>query len=382
MDTRNVMNMETQSLYSVPQGVQTRWATAENIDAVKGKGGAAKGGRKGAPAIRNVLPGSTHTLAQAKGTSGVVRRIWITVSDRTPTMLRGLRLDIYWDGASHPAVSVPLADFFGHVLGKMVPFNSALLSSPEGKSCNCYIPMPFRSGMKITVTNETDKTIEMLFYEVNFTVGDPIGDDAMYFHAYWNREAHTVMRRDYQILPKVEGRGRYLATTFGVIANMAVYGRSWWGEGEVKVYLDGDDELPTLCGTGTEDYIGAAWGQGRFDHLYQGCHLADDVRFWYGFYRQHIPDPIYFEKDIRLTIHQIGCWDPVSKAFLYHEQTPVYAPGAELVRVDLSKEGNTPRYDIYERNDDDWSSCAYFYLDRPENDLPALLPLNDRIFRL
>ncbi len=365
-------------LFVAPQGIETRWATAENVFGVKGEGGTVNRGRKGLPAIRDVAPGSQHTLAEVTGVSGIVRRIWITINSRNAKMLRGLRLDFYWDGASRPAASVPIGDFFGHVLGCMATFQSALLSSPEGRSFNCYIPMPFRKGMKITLTNETADNLEMLFFEVDYTIGDSLGDDALYFHAYWSRQQHTTMQQDYELLPKVQGRGRLLATTIGVIANMRSYGHSWWGEGEVKVYLDGDHELPTLCGTGTEDYIGTGWCQGRFDNLYQGCQLADDAKFWYGLYRQHIPDPIYFARDIRMTIQQIGCWDPNSKAYLYHAQTPIYATGAGRVRLDLSQANNKQSYGLFERENDDWSSCAYFYLDRPENDLPGLAPVSER----
>ncbi|MBI5724776.1 MAG: DUF2961 domain-containing protein [Planctomycetes bacterium] len=369
-------------LFAAPNGVATRWATAENPLGQKGKGGAANAGRKGAACIENLAPGDSYTLAEAKGSSGVVRRIWITISDRIPKILRGLRLDFYWDGASRPAVSVPLGDFFGHVLGRMVKFQSALLSSPEARSFNCYIPMPFRKGMKITVTNESDQKLGALYHEISYTLGDPLDDDAMYFHACWRREARTTMQKDFHILPKVEGRGRFLASMLGVIANTELYFQSWWGEGEVKVYLDGDKELPTLCGTGTEDYIGTGWGQGVYDHLYQGCHFAIPEKLWYGFYRQHVPDPIYFAKDIRVVIQQIGCWDPRSKANLYHAETPIYRAGPGLKKVNLSKAAKAKPHGLYERKDDDWSSCAYFYLDRPENDLPALAPPARRIEKL
>jgi len=108
----------------------------------------------------------------------------------------------------------------------------------------------------------------------------------------------------------VQGRGRFLGVNVGVIANTETYFKSWWGEGECKIFLDGDAEFPTLCGTGTEDYIGTAWGQGQYAHLYQGCHLADSQNFQYNFYRYHIVDPVYFQKDICFTMHQIGCWGP------------------------------------------------------------------------
>ena len=171
------------------------------------------------------------------------------------------------------------------------------------------------------------------------------------------------MQQDFEILPKVGGVGRYLGVNVGVIADKERYFKSWWGEGEVKVYLDGDTEHPTLSGTGTEDYIGTAYGQGQYSNLYQGCHLADEEKMRYGFYRLHVPDPVYFHKEARVTIQQIG-YAPASQAF-DRAAAPVYAAGAGLVERPKKTNG------LFERQDD-WSSCVYFYLDKPENGLPAL----------
>jgi len=189
------------------------------------------------------------------------------------------------------------------------------------------------------------------------------------------------MQKDYHILPKLSGKGRFLGTNIGVIANMKLYFKAWWGEGEVKIYLDGDKEFPTLCGTGTEDYIGTGWGQGQYAHLYQGCHIADHDNFQYCFYRYHIPEPVYFHKDIRVTIQQIGCWTPDSKPLIYAAGTKIVQQHEEgLVEVDLSP-SNPNEYGGFERQDD-WSSCAYFYLDSPENQLPELDPVEKRVVGL
>ena len=361
-------------LFTHQPGVQPRWATAENP---KGeKGGACRGddGRKRAPCLRDLQPGETRILAEAKRTSGTVRRIWVTFGERSPKMLRGLRLEMYWDGAKTPAVSVPIGDFFGQALGRMVTFQNALFSSPEGRSFNCCVPMPFRKGMKIVVTNETDTNVAMFFYEVDYTIGDKHGADALYFHAHWRRENPTAFRRDYEFLPTVKGRGRYLGVTVGVIGNTGTYFKSWWGEGEVKVYLDGDTKHPTLCGTGTEDYIGTGWGQGQYATPFQGCHVADWDRMQYGFYRLHLPDPVWFDRDCRVTIQQIGCWDPGTSA-------QMHGTGLKLKLgdepVDLAKAVAAKGYGLFERQDD-WSSCAYFYLDQPTSSLPRLAPVADR----
>lgn len=141
-------------LYVVPDGVETRWASPENPKGEKGKAGQANAGRKGRPCLP-LKPRERVVLAEARRTSGTVRRIWMTIGDRSPRMLRGLRLDCYWDGAKRPAVSAPLGDFFGTGLGRMAKFQSALFTSPEGRSFNSFVPMPFRTGMKIVLTNES-----------------------------------------------------------------------------------------------------------------------------------------------------------------------------------------------------------------------------------
>ncbi len=364
------------SLFVFPEGVQTRWASAENWKGEKGVAGQANAGRKGSPCF-GLKAGESKVLAEVTGSSGTVRRIWITISERTPALLRGLRLSMYWDGADKPAVSAPLGDFFCHGLGRMATFQSALFSSPEGRSFNCYIPMPFRTGLKIEVHNESDVDLGALFYDVDYTLGDKHGDDVLYFHAYYRRENPTQLQHDYEFLPKVEGRGRFLGVNAGIIADTKRYVESWWGEGEVKVYLDGDSQFPTLCGTGTEDYIGTGWGQGQFANLYQGCHLADHDNLQFCFYRFHVPDPIYFSKDIRVTIQQLGCWSPETKPKMHALGNPIYKGGPGLEALDFSESGKTGPYGLFER-EDDWSSCAYFYLDKPVNDLPPIDPVSKR----
>jgi hypothetical protein len=359
-------------LFSLPPDIETRWATFENPTGERGGACLGNDGRKRAPCTV-LKAGAALTLAEASGRSGTVRRIWITIPDRSGKMLRGVRLDMYWDGAATPAVSAPLGDFFGHALGRMATFQSALFSCPEGRSFTGCIPMPFRTGMKIVLTNESD--IVGLYYEVDYTLGDAHGPETLYFHAHWRREAKTAMQRDFEFLPRITGRGRYLGVNFGVVADTGLYFKSWWGEGEVKIYLDGDTTHPTLCGTGTEDYIGTGWGQGQYANLYQGCHLADGELMQYGFYRLHIPDPVYFRREIRATIQQIGCCD-------VNTCTQMRDAGLQLVhgdaRVDMDKTIADKGYALFERQDD-WSSCAYFYLDRPENNLPALAPVAERI---
>lgn len=360
-----------QSLYELPEGVETRWASGENPTAQRGGGGRANGGRKGSPVVV-VKAGESRVLAEASGTSGTVRRIWMTFPDRSPRMLRGLRLDMYWDGAKSPAVSAPVGDFFGVGLGQTATFQSALFSNPEGRSFNSFVPMPFRTGMKIVMTNESGEDVNDLFYDVDYTVGDRHAAGVLYFHAHFRRENPTRIQQDYEILPRVEGRGRYLGTNVGVIVNQEEYFNTWWGEGEIKIYLDGDRELPTLVGTGTEDYIGTAWGQGQYANLYQGSPVADERAMRWCFYRYHVPDPVYFRADVRVTMQQIGYLADHSRGGLVRAGRKLYNAGPGLVEKDLKTDGK------FERSDD-WSSCAYFYLDRPESNLPPLAPAAKRI---
>jgi hypothetical protein len=364
----------TQALYVVPDGVETRWASPENPTGERGKGASTQGGRKGS-AFWPLKAGEQRTLAEVKSGSGMVRRIWMTLNDRSPAMLRGLRLDMFWDGAKQPAVSVPLGDFFGIGLGNLVPFQSAIFSSPEGRSFNASVPMPFQNGMRIVLTNESGKDQPQVYYDIDYTLGDKHPPGTLYFHAHFRRENPTQLQRDYEILPHVTGKGRYLGTNIGVIVDGQRYGESWWGEGEVKVYLDGDQQLPTLAGTGTEDYIGTGYGQGAYSHLYQGSPVADHGRQRYAFYRYHVNDPVYFRKEIRVTLQQIGYIAGKDGAPAKPLLPPIYGAGEGLKELDLGRLQNS---NLFERADD-YSSCAYFYLDRAESGLPALAAVADRI---
>jgi len=360
-------------LFKAPKGVETRWSSFENLKGLKGAATKGDDGRKRRP-CSSLKPGESYVIAEHKGSSGVVRRIWITIRERSVGTLRGIRLDCYWDGAKTPAVSAPLGDFFCQSLGKAYAFSNELFSSPEGRSFLCFVPMPFKKSMKIVVSNEGDVDAQAFYYDVDYTLGDEFGD-SLYFHSHWRRENPTVEGKDFEFLPKVEGKGRLLGVNFGVASNTKLYQKIWWGEGEVKVYLDGDKELPTLCGSGTEDYIGTGWGQGKYSLPFSGCPLADWERMEYGFYRLHIPDPIYFSKDARAAIQQIGCCGP---EFLPQLDWAGLKLRLGEEKMDLKRRYEIKTHTLFERHDD-WSSCVYFYLDKPENALPALAPVAERV---
>ena len=369
-------------LYSMPRG-QTRWASFENPTAKKGAAGWENHGAKGHPADRIPAGGTVSLLEYAEG-PGVIHRIWATLRDRSPRMLRSLVIRCYWDGATRPAVEAPFGDFFC-CGSQLKPFENEWFSSPEGRSFNAYIPMPFAKSASITVTNESDVDQPDLFYDVNLTALDKPVADALYFHTHWRRMKHTVPGEDFELLPRVEGRGRLLGTSVVVNADPA-YGTHWWGEGEVKAYIDGDTTLPTLCGTGTEDYIGTGWGQGEYSHRYQGCTLADAALRRWVFYRLHAVDPIWFSRDIRFTIQSMGGAFAEEVRELLEKQTPcipVTGPidGSTPVATFLYKTGRPlpeKGWINYFRSDD-YAATTWFYLDRAENELPKIAPVAERV---
>jgi hypothetical protein len=371
------------------QDIETRWNSFENPTSGKGTGGSENKGAKGHP-YDYLKAGESKELMNVNG-SGIITRMWFTIRERSPQMLRSLKIEMFWDGAENPAVSAPFGDFFGNGLGLMAAHENALFANPEGRSFICHIPMPFKTGAKVVITNEGSTDLTMLFYDINFVQTKSWNPENLYFHCYWNRDTATTPGIDYTILPRTEGKGRFLGVSFGVMAN-PLYEKSWWGEGEVKMYLDGDGDLPTLVGTGTEDYIGTAWGQGPFINQYSGCPVADTEKDRWGFYRFHIPDPVMFSSDIRVTIHAMGGnMKPVVIEML--------EKGVPLIPVTLQNRDSFLRLmDMDQPVDlknpelidgwtnffrsDDWCSTAYFYLDKPVNNLPVIAGTELRCFRL
>ena len=266
-----------QELYRMPEGVRSGVSSFENPNSKKGSGGQRNKGAKG-NAFESLKAGESKILLQVNE-PGIIQRMWFTIQNRDARMLRSLRFQIFWDGETKAAVDVPFGDFFVANLGKTVAFQSALFSSPEGRSYNCYIAMPFRKSAKVVLTNEGDVDQRLLFYDIDFVVMKTIPADAMYFHAYWTRQMNNKLKEDFEVLPALKGRGRYLGMSVGVNAD-SIYDKTWWGEGEVKIYLDGDKEFPTINGTGTEDYIGTGWGLAAYSNLLSGlpgcrcCHQA------------------------------------------------------------------------------------------------------------
>jgi Protein of unknown function (DUF2961) len=371
-------------MFSFSEGQEARWSSPENPNGAKGNGGTSNNSAKGHP-YDTIAAGASLDLLNIKE-QGIIRRIWITINDRSPGMLRALKLEMFWDGETQPAVSVPFGDFFSVGLGRMTVFQNALFADPEGRSFNCFIPMPFRKGARITVTNESGRRLNNIFFDVDYTLVKDWNEDNLYFHASWHRDTATQLAKDFELLPRVSGKGRFLGVNIGVNGNSR-YKTSWFGEGEVKMYIDGDTEHPTLNGTGTEDYIGTAWGQGKFINQYTGCTVADDSLLQWSFYRFHIPDPVYFKNDCRVAIQQLGGDMRDAVATYQREGAPLipvttddgkmhaYYKKDSLVKIDslTIPNGWTNFY-----RSDDVSATAYFYLDKPVNGLPPLQPVGIR----
>ena len=260
-------------------------------------------------------------------------------------------------------------------------FENEMFSSGEGRSFVCFIPMPFKTEARIIIKNESDKNLDMIFYDIDMQKLNSWPENAMYFHGYWHRDTATTISKDFEILPYIKGKGKYLGANLSVIDNK-IYRDAWWGEGEIKIYLDGDEKLPTLAGTGTEDYIGTAWGQGIFQNRFSGCLTGDTATRQWAFYRYHIPDPIYFHQNCKVTIQQIGGNTKEKVIELMNQKLPLIpitvhqAPKLELIYTpgkikDLNttnlRDGWVNFYRI-----DDYSAMAYFYLDKSSNNLPPL----------
>lgn len=287
--------------------LDSRAVTFENPTGARGAGGTAHGGRKGAPQ-KLLKPGEVVELANIDG-PGTVRHIWMTFPPAPPEVMRGLWFEVFYEGASEPSISVPCLDFFGLPLGRPVPYHSAMASAQEGRGFNAYFPMPFRKNFRMVLTNNSSRSLSF-YYQVDYTLQPSLPDDAGYLHVSFRRENPTVMRRDFVIAEGLKGPGRFLGCAIGI---RTIDYANWYGEGEVKVYLDGDDALPTICGTGLEDYVGSAWGMGPHAALYAGSPLEirseenrRAVPDYLAFYRWHVPDPIVFRESLKVTIQQIG----------------------------------------------------------------------------
>jgi hypothetical protein len=299
---------------------QTRSISPENFTGEKGKGGMATTGEganasrdlgqgwKVSPSIR-IKAGEERVLADIQG-SGAIQQLWMTpIGHWRFSILR-----IYWDDLETPSVECPVGDFFACGWGKYTQISSLAVCVNPGSAFNCYWEMPFRKACKITLTNTAADEMT-LYYQINYTLTE-VPDDAAYFHAQFRRVNPLPYKGVYTIVDGIQGKGHYVGTYMA----WGVNNNAWWGEGEIKFYMDGDQEFPTICGTGTEDYFCGSYnfdvgkengGYREFTTPYTGLQVirpdglyAAQTRF--GLYRWHIMDPIRFENDLRVTIQALG----------------------------------------------------------------------------
>ena len=335
---------------------QTRSISPENPTGEKGKGGMATEGTgalcarelgrgwKISPSLR-MPPGETLTLAEIEG-SGAIQSVWMTLTGRW----RHSVLRMYWDGEEAPSVEVPAGDFFAMGWGRFAQVSSLPVAVNPGSGFNCYWEMPFRKGARITIENLDDEQ-QTIYYQINYTLAEVPGDVGM-FHAQFRRSNPLPYKEVHTILDGVRGQGHYVGTYIAWGVNNC----GWWGEGEIKFYLDGDGEFPTICGTGTEDYFGGSYdfeyprgvGYCEFTTPFLGLPQVIrpdglyDSQQRFGMYRWHIMDPIRFQRDLRVTIQALG-WrsgrrylplqdDIASTAFWY--QAEPHAPFPQLPDCD------------------------------------------------
>jgi hypothetical protein len=306
---------------------KTRSISPENFNGEKGKAGMATTGTGAGPSRElgqkwKVSPSvvikkkTTYTIAEIEG-PGAVQHIWMTPTGNWRYSI----LRFYWDDETTPSVEVPAGDFFCNGWGKFAAVRSLAVVANPGSGFNCYWPMPFRKKCRITMEN-IDNADMVLYYQVDYTLTD-VPKDAGYFHAQFRRVNPVPFKKDYTLVDSIRGKGQYVGTYMAYGSNK----NGWWGEGEIKFFMDGDTEFPTINGTGTEDYFCGAYdfdthkktkddvdisNYTEFTGPYTGLpqvlkgdgHYEIAQRF--GLYRWHIMDPIRFDKDLKVTIQDIG----------------------------------------------------------------------------
>ena len=336
---------------------ETRSISAENFTGEKGKGGMATEGTgakcardlgqgwKVSPSV-NIAAGETFTLADIEG-MGAIQSMWLAGS-----ICRDLIIRIYWDDQEVPSVECPWPDFFAlHWNYNGVQVNSVPVVVAPKNGCNCFWEMPFRKRCRMTMENIHPEKELVVYCQINYTLTD-VPEECAYFHAQFRRTNPLPYKQDYTIVDGIKGAGHFVGTSMG----WGINNNGWWGEGEIKFFLDGDGEFPTICGTGTEDYFGGSYNwdvDGEYVEYttpYLGMHqvVRPDGTYQanhrHGMYRWHVMDPIRFKEDLKVTIQALGWrdgWrylpgmhDICSTAFWY--QTLPAAPFPQLpMRAEL-----------------------------------------------
>ena len=300
-------------------GAETRSISPENFTGAKGQGGMEENGNPAARELGRgwkkspfivIAAGETREIANIEG-SGAIQQIWMTPTGHWRFSI----LRIYWDDQEQPSVECPIGDFFACGWQKYAQVSSLAVCVNPGSAFNCYWEMPFRKRCRITLMNLSAGDCTF-YYQVNYTLTE-VPEDTAYFHAQFRRNNPLPYKQVHTLLDGVKGQGQYVGTYMAWGVNNC----GWWGEGEIKFFLDGDGEFPTICGTGTEDYFGGSYnfdvgkengGYREFTTPYAGLPqvirpdglYASQTRF--GLYRWHIPDPVRFKQDLRVTIQALG----------------------------------------------------------------------------
>jgi len=346
----SMFDLDLGSLYRMREW-ESRSISAENPRGERGKGamedpkgeGPARElgvGWKVRPCI-TLKAGETVELADVQG-PGVIRHMWFTFS---ADFYRDVIIRIFWDDQEAPSVQAPLGDFFCNSWKKRQNILALPINVNPSGGMNIYFPMPFRKRARITVENDSPNDLHGFFYTINYTLQD-VPDDALYFHAYWRRSNPLKYGEEYLIVDGIQGRGHYVGVFMAWQQNNA----GWWGEGEIKMYLDGDEQFPTICGTGTEDYFGGAWGFGGesysapFFGFQQVIGKSGEPGCRMTLYRFHVFDPVFFSSSLKVTMQALG-WRGEGR-FL-----PLQ---------------------------DDISSVCYWYQTLPHSPFPPIPPRNDR----
>ena len=322
----NGIDMNINNLYRLSDA-KSRSISPENFTGEKGKGGMAITG-SGSNASRDLGQGwkvsprvsikakTTFTLAEIEG-PGAIQHIWMTPTGNWRYSI----LRFYWDDEATPSVEVPVGDFFCMGWGKYSPLQSLPVVVNPGSAFNCYWPMPFKKKCRITMENLDDSEMR-LYYQVDYVLAQ-VPDDAAYFHAQFRRTNPLPYKQNYVLVDSIKGKGQYTGTymAYGAHSN------GWWGEGEIKFFMDDDTQFPTINGTGTEDYFCGSYdfdtktkneagveskNYTTFSSPYNGLHQVIrgdghyEVMQRFGLYRWHIQDPIRFEKNLKVTIQALG----------------------------------------------------------------------------
>jgi hypothetical protein len=321
--------------YLLDVGLSPRAISFENPTGAPGQGGKAAShlgpGRKGAPS-REIHPGQTVQLCDIQG-PGTIRHIWVGGA-RTPLDNRGIVIRAWWDDQQHPSIECPLGDLMGFAHGMNVPYYSIAHSTDPGGGRNIWLPMPFVKSAKIMLTNETPERID-IYYQIDYTVSDKHPADVGRLHVLFRRENPTTLKQDFVLLPRRVGKGRFLGAVLGV---RNLHPDRWWGEGEIKIYLDGDTDYPTICGTGSEDWVCQSYGVHEKAWYYSGCSLNREG--FVSMYRWHMADPIIWRDECRVTIQQIAWSDEVEGGLV--------------------------------ETSDDWSCATFWYEPVPSEPLPPM----------